>query len=126
MARTLLEQIEFARRVRIIKLIIIAILIISPFIYVTYEGYNKVEVIENVKVVSTFYRQDISSDGEGSTTTSFIYYVNTNKGVFEISPDGIYATKVFGTLKNDSVYTITTRGFNFPQWGFHPHIIDAK
>lgn len=125
MARTLLEQIEFARRIRIIKLIIIAILIISPFIYITYEGYNKVEVIENAKVFSTSTVMNVNGD-ENSTYTSYIYYVNTDKGVFEISPNGIYATKVFGTLKNDSIYTITTRGFNFPQWGFHPHIIDAK
>ena len=125
MARTLLEQIEFNRRIRIVKLVIAAILIISPFIYVTYEGYNKVEVIENVKVFSTSTVMHINGDVH-DTYSQYTYYVNTDKGVFEISPDGIYATKVFGTLKNDSVYTITTRGFNFPQWGFHPHIIDAK
>lgn len=125
MARTLLEQIEFNRKIRIAKLIIAAILIISPFIYVTYEGYNKVEVIENVKVFSTSTVMHIERDVH-DTYSQYTYYVNTDKGVFEISPDGIYATKVFGTLKNDSIYTITTRGFNFPQWGFHPHIIDAK
>ena len=125
MARTLLEQIEFNRRIRIVKLVIAAILIISPFIYITYEGYNKVEVIENVKVFSTSTVMHIDGDVH-DTYSRYTYYVNTDKGVFEISPDGIYATKVFGTLKNDSVYTITTRGFNFPQWGLHPYIIDAK
>lgn len=125
MARTLIEQIEFARRIRIIKLIIIAILIISPFVYITYEGYNKVEVIENVKVFSISTVMHIEGDVH-DTYSQYTYYVNTDKGVFEISPNGIYATKVFGTLKNDSVYTITTRGFNFPQLDFHPHIIDAK
>lgn len=100
--------------------IIVALIVGSMF-----AGYNKLETIENVKVMSTSTVMKVDGDKD-NTYTSYTYYVNTNKGVFEISPDGLYASKVFGALKNDSVYTITTRGFNFPQLGFHPYIVDAR
>ena len=87
--------------------------------------YNKLNTIKNVKVISTSTVMHVEGDAH-DTYSQYTYYVNTDKGVFEISPDGLFASKVFGTLKDDGVYTFTTRGFNFPQWGFHPHIIDAK
>lgn len=118
-------EVQRRRKIRQFFTFIIAAVIIGAIFYIPYVEYNKLETIENVKVISTSTVMNVNGD-EKSTYTSYTYYVNTNKGVFEISPDGIFASKVFGTLKDDSIYTFTTRGFNFPQLGLHPYIIDAK
>ena len=100
--------------------IVIAIIFGGEFV-----EYNKLNTIKDVKVISTSTVMHVEGDAH-DTYSRYTYYVNTDKGVFEISPEGLFASKVFGALKNDSIYTITTRGFDFPQWGFHPHIIDAN
>lgn len=125
MKRDWMREVERKRKIRQFFTFVIITIIVGAIFYIPFTSYNKLEVIENVKVFSTSTVMQVDGD-KNSTYTSYTYYVNTDKGVFEISPDGIFASKVFGTLKDDSIYTFTTRGFNFPPLGFHPYIIDAK
>ena len=120
-----IRKFERARRIRITILSIVGVIVLGILFYIPYVEYNKLETIENVKVMSTTTIMHIEGDTH-DTYSRYTYYVNTDKGVFGISPNGLYASKVFGALKDDSVYTITTRGFNFPQLGLHPYIIDAR
>ena len=119
------REVRRKRTIRQFLTCLIIVVIIGSFLYGPFISYNKLETVENVRVISTSSAMNVNGDKD-NTYTSYTYYVNTDKGVFEISPDGIFASKVFGTLKNDSVYTITTRGLNFPQLGLHPYIIDAR
>lgn len=125
MERDWMREVRRRRRIRQFFTFIIITIIFGAVLYIPFASYNKLEVIENVRVFSISTVMHVDGD-KNSTYTSYTYYVNTNKGVFEISPDGIFASKVFGALKNDSIYTFTTRGFNFPSLGFHPYIINAK
>ena len=125
MRKDWMHEVKRRRRIRQFFTFVIVTIIVGALLYIPFASYNKLEVIENVKVISTSSVLNINGDKD-NTYTSYTYYVNTDKGVFEISPDGLFASKVFGTLKNDSIYTITTRGFNFPSLGFHLHIIDAQ
>lgn len=120
-----IRKFERLRKIRITIISIIGAIVLGIIFYIPYVGYNKLETVENVKVFSTSTVMSVDGNKD-NTYTSYTYYVNTDKGVYEISPDGLYASKVFGTLKVDSVYTVTTRGFNFPQLSLHPYIIDAK
>ena len=125
MERDWMYEVKRRRKIRQFFTFVIVTAIVGAILYIPYIEYNKLETIENVKVISTSTVMHVDGD-KNSTYTSYTYYVNTDKGVFEISPDGIFASKVFGTLKDDSIYTITTRGFNFPPLSLHPYIIDTK
>ena len=120
-----MREVKLRRRIRQFFTFVIVTIIVGAILYIPFASYNKLEVIENVKVISTSSVLNINEDKD-NTYTSYTYYVNTDKGVFEIAPDGIFASKVFGTLKDDSIYTFTTRGFNFPPLSLHPYVIDAK
>lgn len=67
------------------------------------------------------------SNGEngGGVSTYYNYIVSTDIGVYEIRPDGIFASRCFGTIKEGKRYQITTRGFSFPLLGMYPYIIEA-
>ena len=125
MKRDWMYEVRRRRRIRQFFTFVIITIIVGALLYIPFASYNKLEVIENVRVISTSSVLNINGDKD-NTYTSYTYYVNTDKGVFEISPDGIFASKVFGTLKDDSIYTFTTRGFNFPSLSLHPYVIDAK
>ena len=125
MKRDWMHEVKRRRRIRQFSTFVIITIIVGALLYIPFASYNKLEVIENVRVISTSSVLNINGDKD-NTYSSYTYYVNTDKGVFEISPDGIFASKVFGTLKDDSIYTFTTRGFNFPPLSLHPYVIDAK
>ena len=125
MKRDWMYEVKRRRRIRQFFTFVIITIIVGALLYIPFASYNKLEVIENVRVISTSSVLNINGDKD-NTYSSYTYYVNTDKGVFEIAPDGIFASKVFGTLKDDSIYTFTTRGFNFPPLSLHPYVIDAK
>lgn len=82
------------------------------------------EEFQTVTVISTNEQQHLWDNGDG-IDTKYYYLVNTDKGVYEISPSGIYHSNAFGTLQPGKSYTIHTRGYNVPLFNIYPHIINA-
>lgn len=77
-------------------------------------------------VHSVTVQQNVSGGAEGSVTTTYSYIVSTDLGTMQIKPDGIFASHVFGRLKEGKTYRLHTRGFSAPVLGVYPYIIDAK
>lgn len=78
----------------------------------------------DAKVYSINVQQKINGFESGVNTT-YSYIVGTDRGVCIISPDGIFASKHFGTLEKDSTYHFFTRGISIPLIGVYPYIITA-
>jgi len=78
----------------------------------------------DAKVCSINVQQKINGRESGVNTT-YSYIIGTNRGIYTISPDGIFASKHFGTLEKDSTYHFFTRGISIPLIGIYPHIITA-
>ena len=78
----------------------------------------------DAKVYSVNVQQKTHGDKDGFST-SYSYIVGTSRGTFSISPDGIFASKCFGTLEKDSTYHFFTRGISIPLIGVYPNIINA-
>lgn len=78
----------------------------------------------DAKVYSINVQQRTYGDKEGFHT-SYFYLVGTSRGTYSISPDGIFASKSFGTLEKDSTYHFFTRGVAIPLIGVYPYIITA-
>lgn len=78
----------------------------------------------DAKVYSVSVQQNTYGDKDGFST-SYSYIVGTSRGTYSISPDGIFASKSFGTLEKDSTYHFFTRGVSIPLIGVYPYIITA-
>jgi hypothetical protein len=91
-------------------------------------NYTHTEETE-VLIRSLVTQQEIhgSGDKDGNTTisTTYKYLVNTDKGTYCITPEGLYHSNCFGSLEENKSYTITTRGYSFPLVGMYPYIISA-
>ena len=90
-------------------------------------NYNHVEKTETL-VISIEKQQHIHSSGDrdnNSVSTTYKYLVNTDKGTYYITPEGLYWSSCFGNLKENKNYSIITRGYSFPLAGMYPYIIEA-
>lgn len=119
----LIEKIKRDKRIRKTKMTIIGI-IFAAILFGCAWGYYTHETHEIVKVYSVTTQQN-QYGSNGSFTTDYDYYVSTDKGVFEISPDGILHSHAFGTIKEGETYEIYCRGYKIAILGIYPHIIDA-
>lgn len=77
------------------------------------------------KVISINIQQNMHGDKEGFNT-SYNYLVATDKGTLEISPDGLFASRQFGTLQEGKIYCFHLRGYSVPLISLYPFIIEAK
>ena len=102
-------------------LIILLIVLAGVSIAINYQQTDKI-----VATVNSLTTQQNIDGSDGSISTSYSYLVNTDKGVFEISPNGLYSCTFFGSLKEGNTYEFYTRGFSCPLLGIYPHIIKAK
>ena len=59
-------------------------------------------------------------------STSYSYYVSTDKGILKIQPDGLMASKDFGRLENGKTYRFHTRGYSYPLLKVYPYVITAR
>ena len=85
--------------------------------------YNHVSrVTATVRSINT--QQHTQGDKDGFRT-SYKYIVATDKGVFEIKPDGLMATDQFGTLKEGARYRFCLRGYSIPFIGLYPYVMSA-
>lgn len=105
------------------------ILIVIVIALGTLANYTNKQEHKNVLVTSLVTQQVIHGGGgdkdNNSVSTTYRYLVNTNIGTFYISPDGLYHSKCFGSLKENKTYDIVVRGYNAPIIGMYPHIIEA-
>jgi hypothetical protein len=101
-------------------LIILLVVLAGVSIVINYQQADKI-----IATVNSLSVQQSINGSDGSISTSYSYLVNTDKGVFEISPDGIYSSVSFGSLKEGNTYELYTRGFSYPLLGIYPHIIKA-
>lgn len=93
--------------------------------FITYQQYIK-EGNVTATVLSVTTQQHVSGGGDSGVSTSYVYLIGTDKGVYEITPDGIFSSTAFGTLKEGKTYRFRTRGYSFPLIGMYPYIITAK
>lgn len=101
------------------------IIVVGCCLWATF-SYNRTNQYEQVIVNDFITKQDIHSTN-GNTTTEYRYLVVTNKGVFEISTEGLYSAQhCFGMIKVGDTLNITTRGYKDDFWGFYEHIVDAQ
>ena len=82
------------------------------------------ESVETVTVISITEQQKVWDTGDGITTT-YHYLVTTDKGVYEITPSGIFHSNAFGNLHPNKSYRIQTRGIREPLFNLYPYIINA-
>lgn len=108
------------------KLSFAFILVIAiSFVGVFAIQYNHTEV-KTLTIRNVTTRQHISGDGENGVHTYYEYLVSTNKGIYEISPLGMYSSSCFGNLEEGHTYKCFIRGYAMPVLGVYPNIIDAK
>lgn len=119
----LIERIEHDKRVRHTKMVVIGV-ILFLLLLVSLCAYYSHETNEVVKVYSVTTQQN-QYGSDGNITTEYDYLVSTDKGVFEISPDGILHSHSFGTIKEGEIYEINCRGYRIDILGIYPHIIYA-
>lgn len=100
--------------------VIIAIVLALPTVFM----YNQ-QGTETVTIYSIKEQQHVSGNDNGFSTT-YYYYVSTDKGMYRIEPDGIFHSNSFGGLKEGSTYYIETRGISIPFFGVYPFIMNAK
>ena len=103
-----------------IGVVALAVLVLVS-IYVQYSHEKTMDVVVNSVVV----QQNVSGS-DGAVNTSYSYLVATNKGVFRICPDGLFASPDFGKLQYGYTYTIHTRGISYPLLGIYPYIITIR
>ena len=106
------------------KLAIIGfLLVVVLVVFGVCVNYQHQEVFD-VHIHSLVTQQEINGSGSNQNIeTTYKYLVNTNKGVFYITPSGLYSSDCFGMLKEDRNYTITTRGYSAPIISMYPYII---
>ena len=101
----------------------LSVLVISIIIFGAMANYKTTKSFD-AKVYSVNVQQKSHGDKDGFST-SYSYIVGTSRGTYSISPDGIFASKSFGTLEKDSTYHFFTRGVSIPLIGIYPYIITA-
>lgn len=119
----LIERIKRDQKIRKTKMAVSIAVIAILFIALAVKYYTH-ETTEVVKVYSITSQQN-QYGSNGTITTDYDYYVSTDKGVFEISPDGILHSNVFGSIKEGETYEIQCRGYKIAILGIYPHIINA-
>lgn len=119
----LIERIKRDQKIRKTKIYALVV-VLAIFVIGFAVKYYTHETTEVVKVYSVTTQQN-QYGSNGSFTTDYDYYVSTDKGVFEISPDGILHSNVFGTIKEGETYQIECRGYKIAIFGIYPHIINA-
>lgn len=106
-----------------------AILLVGIAIAISFglaASWLHVEEIDHVAVMELKTQQKVSGT-DGDITTSYQYLVLTDKGVFEISPQGIYsASHCWGKVKEGDTINIVTRGFQLDYIGCYRFIVDVK
>ena len=91
-----------------------------------YLSYGNINHYENVAVNDFITQQNIRAN-DGNASTVYKYLVVTDKGVFQINTNGLYAAQhCFGKIKVGDTLNITTRGFRSDFWGIYEHIMDAE
>lgn len=103
-------------------LLIVFLLIVGISVYVQY--VKEETVIATVKSITT--QQNVSGGGDTGVSTTYTYLVGTDKGTYEIRPDGIFSSASFGTLEEGKQYRLHTRGYSFPLIGMYPYIVDVE
>lgn len=77
------------------------------------DSNSKTYEIECIIIDKTIQKK-ITSDSEGYTSTTFKYYITTNKGTFDIRNTFMHKTynpeEIYFTLQKDSVYTLKIAG----------------
>lgn len=104
--------------------IILTFLLICLSVIANYSHTEKIEIL----VKSLVTQQEIHGSGDkdnNTISTTYKYLVNTNKGTYCITPEGLYSSKCFGSLEENKTYVIITRGYSFPLVGMYPYIIEA-
>jgi hypothetical protein len=105
------------------QLIVMAMVFVLMMIGVVVEYSHENDI--TAKVISINIQQHTHGDKEGFST-SYNYLVATDKGTLEISPDGLFASRQFGTLKEGKTYIFHLRGYSITLIGLYPFIIEAK
>ncbi len=105
------------------QLIAMAMVFVLMMIGVVVEYGHEDDITAKVITINT--QQHTHGDKEGFNT-SYKYLVATDKGTLEISPDGLFASRQFGTLKEGETYCFHLHGYSVPLIGLYPFIIEAK
>ena len=80
-----------------------------------------------VRITNITVQQNVSGGSEDAgVSTSYRYIVSTDRGIFHISPDGLYASTAFGKIEAGATYRIFHRGYTIPFLGIYPHITHAE
>lgn len=104
-------------------MIVVLAVVITSFVAAS---YNHVEEIDHVAVMELKTQQKVSGT-DGDITTSYQYLVLTDKGTFQISPQGIYsASHCWGKVKEGDTINIVTRGFQLDYVGCYRFIVNVK
>ena len=103
---------------------IIGILLIFGLIFIGVLANYKHTERKEVLVKSLVTQQEIRGN-DGTVLTVYKYLINTDKGTYRITSEGIYSSNCFGSLEENKTYMITTRGYSFTLIGMYSYIIDA-
>lgn len=115
-------QTQTSKSFKIFFLFCVAILVFAiPYAYM----YNQ-EGSETVTIYSVNEQQHISGNNEDGFSTTYYYYVSTDKGMYRIDTDGIFHSDAFGSLNPGETYYIKTRGVRAPFFGIYPFIMSAQ
>jgi len=112
---------EFFRKM--LPTLCILALFLAGIVGYGYMMYQKVDHV-TAKVVNITQQQNVSGDKDHFSTT-YTYIVSTDKGVFNIQPDGLFASSAFGTLEKGKTYRFEVRGGRSDFMGIFPYIIKA-
>lgn len=107
----------------LIKLIVVAMVFVLMIIGTVVEYIHEDDITAKVITINT--QQHTHGDKEGFST-SYKYLVATDKGTLEISPDGLFSSRQFGTLQEGMIYCFHLRGYSVPLIGLYPFIIEAN
>ena len=85
----------------------------------------KTETLQTAKVVRAVWRNELSGDIEYLASKQSQLIV-TDKGLYLIQADGMFASKDFGKLERGKTYRIRARGLTNTYMGVYPYIIEAE
>ncbi len=107
---------------RIVVTIIATVFVLVAVVMVV-EYTHESDLTAKVISIST---QRYTFGDKDSFNTSYKYIVATDKGPLEIAPDGLMASRQFGTLQEGKTYRFHLRGYSIVLLGVYPFIIEAE
>lgn len=110
-------------KIAIIIVAVIGLMFFAGLIIFPVRNYNKVEH-HTLTVYSVNTQQSVSGTKE-FMTTRYRYLIGTDKGMYEISPDGLCASPMFGRIESGKTYKCMTRGYRYNTFGLYPYIVEA-